>query len=78
MYLIIRDKEKELNRFEDCTVSFLEQVWAYATKRPGIRQMKVVDHMDETANVHFYLTNGVIYTYKDLPLSHGLLLGHRL
>lgn len=72
MYLeIYRDGEK-INEFKDCHTSFISNLFVVANKTNATK-MKVVNHMDGTATVKFYIDKGVVYAYKNVPYHAGYI-----
>lgn len=72
MYLTIyRDNEK-INEFKDCHSSFIANLFVVANKTNKTK-MKVVNHMDGTATVKFYIDKGLIYAYQDVPFHAGYI-----
>ena len=72
MYLeIYRDYEK-VNIFKDCHSSFIANLFVVAHKTNNTK-MKVVNHMDGTATVKFYIEKGFMYVYRNVPYHAGYI-----
>lgn len=72
MYLLIYRDDEIINEFKDCHSSFIANLFAVANKTNKTK-MKVVNHMNGTATVIFYIDKGVKYAYQDVPYHAGYI-----